>query len=119
MTDEYQSDRVEFVVEDGRRERIALLVEECAEVIQVCGKILRHGLDSMGHPDDLANPPNVELLEKELGHVQFALTLLSVNNEIDTVSVKLAMRSKALSVQKYLHVPINRESAQHIHERQL
>lgn len=32
-------------------ERLAMLSEECGEVIQIIGKILRHGYDSY-HPDD-------------------------------------------------------------------
>ena len=45
-------------------ERLAMLAEECGEVIQVVGKILRHGYDSH-HPD---NPKvtNRQLLGREL-----------------------------------------------------
>jgi NTP pyrophosphatase (non-canonical NTP hydrolase) len=46
-------------------ERLAMLAEECAEVIQVIGKILRHGYASY-HPDDPHGPDNQRLLEKEL-----------------------------------------------------
>lgn len=35
-------------------ERLAMLAEECGEVIQVVGKILRHGYESY-HPNDLFN----------------------------------------------------------------
>ena len=45
-------------------ERLAMLAEECGEVIQIVGKILRHGYDSY-HP---VNPrvSNLGLLVKEL-----------------------------------------------------
>jgi len=45
-------------------ERLAMLAEECGEVIQVIGKILRHGYDSY-HP---VNPSatNRQLLGREL-----------------------------------------------------
>lgn len=33
-------------------ERLAMLAEECGEVIQAVGKVLRHGYESF-HPDDL------------------------------------------------------------------
>lgn len=48
-------------------ELLAMLAEECGEVVQIVGKILRHGLTSF-HPD---NPPesNRELLAKELDDV--------------------------------------------------
>lgn len=45
-------------------ERLAMLMEEAAEVVQVVGKILRHGYDSW-HPDD-RTMTNRMLLEKEL-----------------------------------------------------
>lgn len=35
-------------------ERLAMLAEECGEVVQVIGKILRHGYESY-HPKDLFN----------------------------------------------------------------
>ena len=45
-------------------ERLAMLAEECGEVIQVVGKILRHGYDSY-HPDDPITT-NRQLLQSEL-----------------------------------------------------
>lgn len=48
-------------------ERLAMLAEECAEVIQVIGKILRHGYENH-HPDSpLVN--NKMLLANELTDV--------------------------------------------------
>ncbi|OAN76675.1 hypothetical protein A8B82_14850 [Sulfitobacter sp. EhC04] len=48
-------------------ERLAMLAEECAEVIQIVGKILRHGYDSH-HPDNPATD-NRDLLAKEITDV--------------------------------------------------
>jgi len=45
-------------------ERLAMLAEECGEVIQVIGKILRHGYDSY-HPAD-PSTTNRQLLGREL-----------------------------------------------------
>ena len=53
---------------DAEAERLAMLAEECAEVIQVVGKILRHGYDSY-HPDDSSKTSNRQLLQKELDDV--------------------------------------------------
>lgn len=39
-------------------ERLAMLAEECGEVIQVVGKILRHGFESY-HPNDLTSVTNI------------------------------------------------------------
>ena len=44
-------------------ERLAMLAEECAEVIQIVGKILRHGYESR-HPD--GGPNNRSILEREI-----------------------------------------------------
>lgn len=48
-----------------------MLAEECGEVIQIVGKILRHGYDSH-HPDDPATT-NRHLLIKELSEVNAVL----------------------------------------------
>lgn len=55
----------------AQAERLAMLAEECGEVIQVVGKILRHGYDSY-HP---VNPrvSNRSLLVKELRDVNAVL----------------------------------------------
>lgn len=55
-------------------ERLAMLAEECGEVIQIIGKILRHGYDNY-HPAD-PNTTNRRLLEREV---------------IDVLGVHLAM----------------------------
>ena len=46
-------------------ERLAMLAEEAAEVIQVVGKILRHGYESF-HPDSPNGPTNRQMLENEI-----------------------------------------------------
>ena len=48
-------------------ERLAMLAEECGEVIQVVGKILRHGYESY-HPDS-PDVSNRDLLAKEVADV--------------------------------------------------
>lgn len=45
-------------------ERLAMLIEECGEVIQIASKVLRHGYDSY-HPND-PSTDNRELLSREL-----------------------------------------------------
>lgn len=56
----------------AQAEVLALLAEECAEVIQVVGKILRHGLEST-HPK--GGPVNQRLLAEEIGDVRAAVRL--------------------------------------------
>jgi len=47
----------------AQTEALAVLAEECAEVIQVVGKILRHGLSSK-HPADPKGLNNLGLLHE-------------------------------------------------------
>lgn len=58
----------------GEAERLAMLAEECAEVIQVIGKILRHGYESY-HPDE-PSITNRHLLEKEITDFRSVMFLM-------------------------------------------
>ena len=49
----------------AQAERLAMLIEEAAEIQQAATKILRHGYDSH-HPDDEKKTPNGTLLCEEL-----------------------------------------------------
>ena len=49
---------------DAERELVEMLAEEAAEVVQVCMKILRHGLES--HHPNTPTIDNAELLEDEV-----------------------------------------------------
>jgi len=51
-------------------ERLAILVEECGEVIHMCGKILRHGYESY-NPYDPSCTTNRTLLAYELGDLTY------------------------------------------------
>lgn len=52
----------------AQAERLAMLAEECGEVIQVVGKILRHGYD-IYHPDQGGKPPEARCTNRQaLGH---------------------------------------------------
>ena len=48
----------------AQAERLAMLAEECGEVIQAIGKILRHGYDSY-HPDQQGKPPEQRYTNKQ------------------------------------------------------
>jgi hypothetical protein len=55
-------------------ERLAMLAEECAEVVQVIGKILRHGYDAH-HPAD-PRTSNRALLANELMDVDAVVSAM-------------------------------------------
>jgi NTP pyrophosphatase (non-canonical NTP hydrolase) len=81
-------------------ERLALLAEECAEVIQMVGKILRHGFEST-HP--AGGPTNRQSLEKELGDVQAAVDLMVIADDVSSHTIEQHCLDKHRAVQQYLH----------------
>lgn len=81
-------------------ERLALLAEECAEVIQVIGKILRHGFESR-HPK--GGPDNRRLLEREIGDVECATRLMIVAGDLNEGEIGYAYAQKRERVAEYLH----------------
>lgn len=60
----------------AQAERLAILAEECAEAIQIIGKILRHGLDSR-HP--VTQEGNASALLRELTDVKAAMVMVSMD----------------------------------------
>lgn len=82
-------------------ERLALLMEECGEVVQVIGKILRHGYESY-HPADPNGPTNRELLENELGDLWFAMDFVA-DNDLRPSEIARAHNEKRGKVGRYLH----------------
>lgn len=86
----------------GEDERLTVLAEECAEVIQVIAKIQRHGYDSH-HPDDGMGPNNRHLLEKELGHIRCAVQLMVLNDDIKPSHILEHEQVKRHSIQQWLH----------------
>lgn len=81
-------------------ERLALLAEECGEVMQAIGKVLRHGFEST-HPD--GGPTNREALERECGDVYHAIWRLIGAGDIDGNGMSQRADDKAKSVMRYLH----------------
>ena len=81
-------------------ERLALLMEECAEVQQVIGKILRHGYESC-HPN--GGLDNRDLLQKELGDVHFAINLMCEAQDVFHAVIENHENEKAVRIVKYLH----------------
>ena len=85
-------------------ERLALLVEECGEVIQAASKILRHGYESC-HPVSGVN--NRAALERELGDLVFVIGLVAAAGDIAETNVEAALNDKADRIVPYLHHQID------------
>lgn len=83
-------------------ERLALVMEEMAEVSQVIGKILRHGYDSF-NPTIPKADTNRLLLAKEIGDVAYALNLLSAAEDVDMVEVSQSFHKKAETFRHWNH----------------
>lgn len=81
-------------------EALALLAEECGELVQAIGKVLRHGLWSV-HPE--SQIPNQFTLAREIGDVQAALRICEVQRLFDWGDIISARDRKLMSVLKYLH----------------
>lgn len=86
----------------AENERVALIAEECGEVVQVVGKILRHGLESW-NPVNADHRTNRQLLEVEIGHVLTATDMLCSVGVLDMGSIERARIAKHASVVRWLH----------------
>lgn len=83
-------------------ERLYLLSEECGEVIQAIGKILRHGYEAYS-PFDETQTTNRESLERELGDISAALKLLIDAEDLNEKSIQDSYSNKLNNVKQYLH----------------
>ena len=96
---------------EGEAERLAILIEECGEVVQVIGKILRHGLRSRHPKTDAANR---DLLVMELGHVKAAISMLIEAGDMTAAELRQARNTKLGSVSIYLHHAENVKASRNV-----
>lgn len=93
----------------AQAERLAILAEECAEVIQIVGKILRHGYESYNPMvPESHRRPNSDLLRKELGDVVWAIGKLDTACDIDfyipdSADMQMWKRRKENTAAPFLH----------------
>jgi len=87
---------------EAELERLAILAEECAEVQQIIGKIIRHGYESY-HPDDLDKTPNRKHLERELGDLAFIINFCHENEDVNLLNLTAHIERKSQTIQQYLH----------------
>lgn len=66
----------------AQHERLSMLLEEAGEVVQICGKILRHGYDSY-NPFDENKITNKDLLEKELTDLYVIMDKMNAYGDIN------------------------------------
>lgn len=73
----------------AERERLAMLSEEAGEIVQMIGKILRHGYESY-HPDDLNKTPNRTHLLNELNDLNGVIYGMCKCQDLDVKHFSLA-----------------------------
>ncbi len=79
-------------------ERLAFLSEECGEVIQAVGKIIRHGYNSTWN-----NLSNRDKLEVELGDLMYAFQLMSDAKDINKEFVANYLKDRVNPTVNYFH----------------
>lgn len=72
-------------------ERLAILAEECGEVVQIVGKILRHGWESVW-PE--GGPTNRERLQLELGDIMAIQKVMRERKDLDSDAILDYMTEK-------------------------
>lgn len=84
----------------AEHERLAMLAEEAAEVVQIVGKILRHGYESK-HPDNMNGPTNRQMLENEIADFY---AIAGVMEDVKDVTVEgEAVRQAIKKKRRYTH----------------
>lgn len=81
----------------AQAERLAMLAEECGEVIQAVGKILRHGYDNY-HPEQEKDPPelrytNRQMLHDEVTDLVAVVSILEGNKDLPAISEENMLQS--------------------------
>lgn len=87
---------------NAQTERLAILAEEAGEVVQIVGKILRHGFESC-NPNFTLPVTNRQRLEQELGDLLFAIELCSTEGDVVAEKVVDALDDKYDRVGEHLH----------------
>jgi NTP pyrophosphatase (non-canonical NTP hydrolase) len=83
----------------AERERIDLMQEECAEVIQILSKIKRFGFDDTKPGQPLTNR---ERLEEELGHVLNMFEMMVRRGDVEPDMVEQSKTTKAANIYMWL-----------------
>lgn len=84
----------------AQAERLTLLLEELGKAQQAIGKTLRHGYES-SHPD--GGPTNRMELEREIGHIHLAISIMQKSGDIRTNAILSAANEKYDEIYRYLH----------------
>jgi NTP pyrophosphatase (non-canonical NTP hydrolase) len=87
---------------EAQQELLAILAEECSEVIKAVCKIQRHGASSI-NPFRPEEGTNLRQLETELGHVLCSFFMMRDAGIINAEDAFLYAQEKKSSIKPYLH----------------
>ncbi len=85
-------------------QNLAILQEECNEIIHIGFKIRRFGFDNY-HPKN-PNKTNIDLLTQEIGDMLAIIDILKANGTIDEEEIILAKHRKIKKLEEYYTFPI-------------
>ena len=91
---------------NAEQERLACLLEECGEIQQAIGKILRHGYES-ADPTKRKPRTNRENLEREIGDFQAILELMKDDLDQNSIMRKLMAKREQLKIWTHFQFPSN------------
>ena len=83
-------------------ERLALLSEDCAEVIHIVQKIIRHGYESL-NPDIQHSPTNRIFLAREVGQLKWVIDQMKKSKDMGWSHVKDSFNCRGQDIRQYLH----------------
>lgn len=83
-------------------ERLAILLEECGEVIQCIGKIQRHGYHSW-NPEVVGATTNRDDLAREVADLMAAISLMTKAEDIEVGNLNRDSEHKLQKLKKYTH----------------
>jgi len=89
-------------LDPAEAERLAILAEECGEVMQIIGKILRHGYNSHS-PNDPYQVNNRNKLMMELGDIMAIETMMTNAGDISQEIIGQNAREKLRRIGRFLH----------------
>lgn len=86
----------------AQAERLAMLAEECAEVVAAVSKILRHGYGSC-NPNRPIGPNNRAILEREIGDVRAIVLLMAEARDVSDALIRYASGKKLEELPQYTY----------------
>lgn len=91
-------------LDESELERLALLFEDCSEIIHIVGKIIRHGYQSTDPTKKVKERvTNRALLQNEIGQLQWTVQHMIKQGDLYEGSIEHTRDTRKEKVVKYLH----------------